>query len=317
MLILLSLWLVHLRLSEVWFGLDEGQQGYPGSPAHLRRIEQIKATVGAESLEELIANLHDEEAYHYPGVESPIDTPQDDFERFLSSRRTARLQEVLAGLPEGEQAQTVQRLVRETFEVQQWSVESTIRSHVEPKTKDAPQAKPGKKGKDISALGTKMAMGAALWLAAQFQGVESVLERVQRIEAYAAEVDDRLAKDNRCSVSLRWAIRMLAFPDNACKLNLLVQAVRCDPRTTPAQLESLATRLRQLPTKRLVLVPWNARITAFDKPHVMEGVPVDRSKGAVEVDVYEWGERLRDESFQRRVLGDVKRLAAAVAGKSS
>lgn len=288
--------------------LDKGSS-YRGIPYQRRKIEGIIAGVGAESIETMITRLNDEAGYNYPNVHSPAKGAQLDLLRCLSNRRTIRLWELLDGLAEAERNEVLERLAKRTFEEQRATVERVLQSKIDP---NAPK-------NSQSLVANKLAICAYWWLVVQFQGLEDLLDHIEQIETYRTEIETRVVNDPRLPDD-RFLLgfgRNIA-PDNACKLNILVLALEHDDRATSRVLKTVRQRLTELPTKQVLLTGWDAHTTAFDIPHVYEGVPIDRTKGITEFEIYDWGHHVFDKEFQRRTVEEVKRIAVALcSGKSS
>lgn len=327
---LVSLYAAWFRLgTKPEAGLDERQRTYPGSPHELRRTEALIAKIGAESLDSLMNNLlSDDQLYFEPSLAEKSRFGQTDLERCLSSRRTLRLWQVLRELPEGERVSVVRRLSDQVRATNRVAVEAILKRQVD---RSAPENKQ-------SLLATKMATCACWWMMIDFGGVKLLLEDMAQTEAYALQVGQKVAGDKRYPMDLRRSLDRNLQPDNACKLNLLVLAIERHPGLKPDRLGALRQTLNKygLQTKRLVLAGWDASVGPFDVVHAFEGVPIDRTKGATEYNLYVWGEyrsgdpqdvildrstgrhvRAYNEDqireFQERVLEEVKRLAADVA----
>src|SRR5580704_5772112 len=79
-------------------------------PQRASRIEEIRAIVAGESLEQLIDNLNEGSFFCFPGYLSPQKFVEDDFEPMLSNRRTLKLVSLLSQLPRDE-ARTQSKLI--------------------------------------------------------------------------------------------------------------------------------------------------------------------------------------------------------------
>ncbi len=312
-LLLLTVCVVWLRReSGSEGGLDESQRTYPGSPIHLRRTEELIGRIGSESQERLIDNLlDDDQLYFEPSVKGGIGE-QTDLERCLSSRRTLRLWQVLSELPEAERVSVLRRLSERVRADHRASTDWMMKTAIDP---SVPQERPAHLK---SLLATKMALCACWWMTVDFEGLAPLLNDMAPTEAYAREVEEELAGDPRYE-HLEFFFDTHLQPDNACKLNLLLLAIQRQAGAASAQVDALREKLKQhgLPMKRFALTAWDAKVGTFDIVHVYEGVPIDRTKGVREIDLYAWGEHRFDREFQEGVLEEVKRVADDVVSTSN
>lgn len=290
-------------------GLGE-RRTYRGAPDHLLRIQAIKSAAGRGTVETLIEELFsDDQCYYYPGVNSPRKFAQLDLLQCLSVRRNVRLWQLVGDMPEAERAQVLKRLGARTLEEQKATFERVLRSFIDP----------GAPKNTQSVLANTMAICVFWWMAAHYQEVEDLLAHMRELESYRGDVESRIAKDTRVPEGLQqFPFGRVYFPDNACKLNVLVVAIERHPRASRKQLQSLHHCLKQLRKNQLILTAWDAETTSFDFTHVIEGVPIDKSKGTFEYTIYDWDSgQLMDDEFQRQVISEVEQIAAAVASGHS
>jgi hypothetical protein len=311
-LLLLTIGVVWLRHFNVEGGLDESQRTYPGSPIHLRRTKELIHRIATESQDDLINNLlNDDQVYFLPSVQPGI-LEQTDLVRCLSSRRTLRLWQVLSELPEAERVSVLRRLWEKVLAEHQATIEWSLQRELDPSVAR-------EDGRPKPLLATKMAVIACWWMTMHIEGLSPLLNDMAQLEAYAQEVEERLAGDPRYSERTRFYVQGYLQPDNACKLNLLVLAIERHVGQAPNKADALREKLKHhgLPTSRLSLAVWNAKVGPFDTVHVYEGVGIDHTNGVKEFDLHGWGKHRFDNEFQKRVLVEIRRVAVDVVSTSN
>ena len=265
---------------------------FRGSPDHRRRIDAIVDGLRQESFDGMVQNLNDDESYQFPGYHSPRKGVHDYLDVLFSSRRTVKLWAALEAMPREEALAKSREIFSGALAEQQATVARVFKYYEEPNQPENTQ----------SLLANAMALAAAIWFTGQFGGTAEVLAQIDQVDAFANRSIEHVAGRSEYSEAFPLALRRNIRPDTQFMLNAMVQAARHDSRVSKDELQVLEASLKALPAKQITLTAWDAQTTAYDFTHVVQGAPVDTSRGARTLTVYEWGPLLFNKQAQNEYL---------------
>jgi hypothetical protein len=273
-----------------------------GVPGHRRRIDDYIQAVGRESYPELVENLNRYEPLLI-SVATVVQDPSFEFlfQQCLANRRLARIVEELQSLPKAKAQQECRRIFDQKLRIHSENTSAGI--SVWSDTGKGPDER-------IPIEASTMALGAAVFLSAQFCDVSEVLRQLDAWTAFGISANERMEGDPAIPIGLYHTFQTQVFPERLFVANLLTMLIqdRCPDGlqgvTIPSGLE-----LRPVP-----FLGWDAHTNHFDFTHQKRGVPVDETCLLKEVHVYHcwWTLRFRaDASGETRFLSALRRHVEA------
>jgi hypothetical protein len=246
--------------------------------------------------------IYEKAWYEAPGVLDNRKSAQLDVEVVLSNRRYARVRQMLKELPNGAASAVCRTMIRQGRERCADTMARVLR-HYEV---------PGSPENTVSLLGNKWGMCADLLLAAEFCDTRTVLDAIGEIEkAEQKWLAAAKAKPEVFPASFPLAVEGFACLQPTFKLVTLSLAAHHDQVISQATKVRLDELLAAMVAKTVQLVSWDADITPYDAP-TAGGVPVDVTKGAEDIRIYETPtERLTDHAWQKDLLDSVRHLLSA------
>jgi hypothetical protein len=236
---------------------------------------------------------------------SDVDEAQNLFELTLAHRRPLRVVALLADGPAEQAVPRCADIFENKLAEHRAVYDRVIRFH----------EVPGSPRNTESALTKRLALCNAIFVAAHFSGVQTVVQQLAAVEKCAREIRERLDASAKMPGEVKDVMQMFLEPDNAFKLNVLVYACHHDAAVDTARRQELENALSDLERREIELTAWDAETATFDYTHVHENVPIDRSKGTTKVVLYQWGDKRTDPSFQKTTLDQVVRLVQSWAAR--
>ena len=239
----------------------------PSSGFDRTKVKEAAARVAAETLDELIENLVDDEQVFYDGVITNHAWPQLCWDACLMSRRMWRLLAEVEGLEPAARAKILDRAFDHAIAVHKAAFERVRQSYIDPKSPKNEQ----------SMLATKLGICRALFLAAKCQDRSDLFKKIDAVRTYAREeiklfeaTDFKIAFSPIQAVNdlIRDAVKLTpredGEPDNAFYLNLALYVCPRDERDALLA----ASGLERLVVTGTIKVPaWNSKPGAYEFAH--------------------------------------------------
>ena len=270
---------------------------------HRIRIKGRIQTLQTESLDKLKETIYEEAWYEDPGVLTIQKSPQLDVEVVFSNRRFAKLREALKGMSPVEGAAECRKMIDDGLKRSDDTVDRILKSYQD---SDAPK-------NTVSMLGNKWGISAVLLAMGEQCDAKTVVDAIDSAERaeqkWLAVIE---ASPDTYPPALAPAIASNASLETAFKVNAISLAAFRDPKVPQATKAKLAELLTAMEVKKVQLVSWDASVTPYDVPHTRQGVPVDVSRGAEDINVYHIpASRLNDTVWQRNLLDGVRQTIKA------
>ncbi len=241
-------------------------------PKRARNLEEVRAIVAGESLEQLIDNLNEGQFFFIPGYQSPQKNAEDDFEPMLSNRRTLKLIALLSQLPRDEARGRSKMICDRMYQEHTATIERVLA-----RRRDDSLPKSTK-----SIVGTKLGLGAAIFALAHFAEPPTVIEEFRRLDEFAQKISKELGSG--FDVMREYWLTL----DGHFKISVILYSMNhCTPQDRIKQ-EKVAKLLDEFPRKkRVTMAGWNAEVNHYDHNHLFGEVPLDTSQGTETIEFYE------------------------------
>lgn len=285
----------------LWLAVShrKGPGSSTGVPAQRTKIDAIVATLQAESLDESIDRLTDSASYHYPGYHSPRKGDQTNLEEMLANRRSVKLFGEISQREQSEREARCAEIFRFVLNRHSTALR-TILEHAED---------PSRPENSQSINATQLGLCWAMTAAAQYGSKALLRDQFGLIDAVEVDIERRLQKGSaNISKTLAFVIRQYRVPDNRAQLNILwLYALN---HRDEQLLDAIGVRCTGFPKSEVPVVPWDAKITWFDIPRRLEGIPLDTSKGVTVYAFFGWPALLySDDRAQRRLVDELRMVA--------
>jgi len=256
---------------------------------HRERIQPVINNLRNESFDDLLRNLNLDEGYIPPVHLTYKKFPQIDTEVVYSNRRVLRLLSLLQDMPRAEAAEKCKAIFESAFSVFKDTAEAGLKMWQDP---DAPK-------NEQSMLGNKWALSASLILSSRFCDAETVLARIEAVDQFNAELTRRFEDSPNLLPGSGICLMILElshYLQPRVKFQALADAIIADKSIDDSEIIEY---LSKIPTKKILLTPWDAEITSFDFVHRTLVAPIDKSKGVTPLILYYEDINLADFYFIR------------------
>lgn len=280
MMLLLSVSLVGLRMRASRSGepparqaVEATSENYRGNPEHLKRIETIIQTLRDESIDASENAIDDKELFFYPDFHPLAANAQVQLHKILANRRVIKLHDEYSALDAEARRKRCQKLFTAGIDRHKSIYECLCKSYV---VQGSPK-------NTRSLLASQLALGAAIFLDSQLADVELLLAHLDECDKLRLKVL-RVREDYP---GLPEAIpffteRHTTF-DATMLTTLLVSAGEKAFQNDQRVIDAMRHTLRGVAASEIKIVPWDARLTSFDFPHVSEGVRLDNKFSKLKV----------------------------------
>jgi len=240
----------------------------------------------SKSLENLTGS---EEQYLFPGYfGGDIVSAQNDLEVMLSNRRSVKVIQSVASLPETESNATCSALFSKAFDLHTNSFHAAMRHIADPK---APR-------NEQSLVSTKLAISVALFASAESGNLQLLQEQLNLLSRWHSAMAPLAALPPPGKPPYVFSLPpALVGPDNRLIVNILrIAAWRSQNEVILKRFEAecgkFGMRSHQLP-----IVAWDATTTAFE---ILPDSPLDTSRGVVSYVVQDWPSELGSLDYGAR-----------------
>jgi hypothetical protein len=241
------------------------------------RIKDEIRALASKSQEELIELLLNDTPYIRPVGRQQRGPKSIVVENVLASRVAARLMGLISELPPSSRSRACIDTFSYTASRHANAVNRVLASYED---SSLPQ-------NDESLLGCFGGVCASLFLTAHFCDSVMLCDQLSRIERFEENTSQRMKASNTYPAMLPAVVRSYTHLDSSIKANILIHNLARSGSLHSVARSEVADRLDRIPHKTVKLVAWDSETSAFDFTHLIEGVPIDLSKGYTDVEVYD------------------------------
>jgi len=265
----------------------------PSDPLYHRHPgkEKMVATLKGETLDrssELVSG--DYEQYFFPFVPRAVVGGEEDLEQLISTRRFWKVLLEMKELSETEERNRCERLFFDAF------AKHTNICYAMAKWVTDPSAPENHR----SVLGTRMAMAAAMFVAADTGKLDVLEKQIDRLRKWRNEFEP-IAKlpDRRFPSNYVSAVEDLVItPDYRFQVNVLrLAALRSGNLGALKEVDEACAAIH-MKSNTLPMVRWDAQTTILE---VLPDSPLDTSEGVTEYTFYDWSDTM---TFNRIRFGN-------------
>jgi hypothetical protein len=271
------------------------QQGYV-LPAWIDpRVSKLVSVLKRESLDDSFKMLiEDSDQYYFPGYIGVGKQQESNLETMLSSRRSVKFLQDLAALRGARRLARCEELFSEAFRIHTNTAQEWLRESEDP---SAP-------GSRLSMVPTKATLCATMFATADFGYAEAVSRQFGSLDEFQRKTEEyisaRQLPESEAN-SLRGRL-----PDHRFQLNILhiLVARRGEGGGNILKQVEEECRANGMTTSVVPIVPWNARVTWFDRRIVEE----DKSLGFKNYVFLDWGAGWRKWEPERELVDRIRSL---------
>ncbi len=255
------------------------------------KIEEI----GKKSFDELVDDMDDLSVVNSSGAPMSGIIRGMDFPFTLANRNTRRLVAELQLVALDKRRQLCHDIFDRYFARHKKLYTDRLKAH-----------KAGTANGSLEGIKSHSAVCNSLFLTATFCDVSELAVDLRKLIELRAFVLDQLESIENVPSSVQQLMPKSVLPDDEFVMSLLVynaealESADAEVGNKIQQIITDATDERQIRSRKVTLVGWNAKVDSYDRALIKERVELDRSQGAVLVEDFTW--QVYGKSKQERLM---------------
>jgi hypothetical protein len=246
--------------------------------------ERMQAALKNENLDGSINQLFDDrDQYFFPfGGSSKVgEDVQQNLEQILSDRRFVKVLQEIKSLPKSEGKAKCELLFSRAFQQHTNACRIMINWSLNPPAPPHHQ--------DL--LYSRMALSAALFIAADTTNLDILEEQLAQLDQWRAEIEPLAKLPNRhmTNIVITALDDSVITPDYRLQVNVLRLAALRSGNAEMLKKVDEACEGIQMTTNTIPIVTWNAETTVFE---LLPDSPLDASKGVTTYTFYDWSYKM-------------------------